>query len=139
MAKASEDRVRAWAGRLRRQAASGLSIAAFCRREQVSPATFYFWKRRLRTEGCEPTGAPSSRVARRSPRASSSRGPRRTMGGGPSPDDFVPVTLAATLAVIIELPNRARVQLPPGCDRDTLAAAISAAGQLPVCAEDAQC
>jgi len=30
-----------WRLRLRRQAASGLSIAAFCRREEVSSASFY--------------------------------------------------------------------------------------------------
>ena len=36
-----------WRLRLRRQAASGLSISAFCRREEVSSASFYAWKRRL--------------------------------------------------------------------------------------------
>ena len=38
-----------WRLRLRRQAASGLSIAAFCRREDVSSASFYAWRRRLAT------------------------------------------------------------------------------------------
>ncbi len=36
-----------WRLRLRRQAASGLSISAFCAREGVSSASFYAWKRRL--------------------------------------------------------------------------------------------
>jgi len=36
-----------WRLRLRRQAASGLSIAAFCAREGVSPPSFYAWRRRL--------------------------------------------------------------------------------------------
>lgn len=36
-----------WRLRLRRQAACGLSIAAFCRREEVSSASFYTWRRRL--------------------------------------------------------------------------------------------
>ena len=38
-----------WRLRLRRQAASGLSIAAFCRREDVCSASFYAWRRRLAT------------------------------------------------------------------------------------------
>jgi hypothetical protein len=36
-----------WRLRLRRQAASGLSISAFCAREEVSSASFYGWRRRL--------------------------------------------------------------------------------------------
>jgi len=36
-----------WRLRLRRQATSGLSIADFCRREGVSTASFYAWRRRL--------------------------------------------------------------------------------------------
>jgi hypothetical protein len=36
-----------WRLRLRRQAASGLSISAFCAREAVSSASFYAWRRRL--------------------------------------------------------------------------------------------
>lgn len=37
-----------WHQRLTRQPASGLSIAEFCRREKVSPHSFYVWKRKLR-------------------------------------------------------------------------------------------
>jgi hypothetical protein len=36
-----------WRLRVRRQAASGLSIAAFCAREGVCSASFYAWRRRL--------------------------------------------------------------------------------------------
>jgi len=36
-----------WRLRLRRQATSSLSIPDFCRREGVSTASFYAWKRRL--------------------------------------------------------------------------------------------
>jgi hypothetical protein len=37
-----------WRGRIRRQADSGLTIARFCAREHLSPASFSAWKRRLR-------------------------------------------------------------------------------------------
>ena len=36
-----------WRLRLRRQAPGGLSIPEFCRREEVSTASFYAWRRRL--------------------------------------------------------------------------------------------
>jgi hypothetical protein len=36
-----------WRLRLRRQATGGLSIPEFCRREGVSTAAFYAWRRRL--------------------------------------------------------------------------------------------
>jgi hypothetical protein len=38
---------RLWHQRLERFAHSGLSIAAFCRREGVSQPSFYAWRRRL--------------------------------------------------------------------------------------------
>lgn len=46
----SEERRRYWTGVLARQQRSGLSVAAFCRRHEVSPAAFYGWKRRLAGE-----------------------------------------------------------------------------------------
>jgi len=51
-----------WRQRLERQRASGLSIAAFCRREAVSQAAFHAWKRKLR-------GSASARHASREPAA----------------------------------------------------------------------
>jgi transposase-like protein len=37
-----------WRQRIERQGASGLSIAEFCRRENVSAHSFYVWRRNLR-------------------------------------------------------------------------------------------
>jgi len=39
-----------WRKRIERQQQSGLTVAEFCRREGVSPATFYMWKRKLPTK-----------------------------------------------------------------------------------------
>lgn len=36
-----------WAERLARQQRSTLSIAEFCRRERISPPSFYTWRKRL--------------------------------------------------------------------------------------------
>lgn len=36
-----------WREVIRRQEASGLSVAAFCRQEQVAPASFFAWRKKL--------------------------------------------------------------------------------------------
>ena len=40
---------RAWAARFARYQASGLPVTRFCKQERVSPNTFYYWAKRLRT------------------------------------------------------------------------------------------
>jgi hypothetical protein len=42
------DAVARWREIVRRQSRSGLSVAAFCRRSRIPPASFYFWRRKLR-------------------------------------------------------------------------------------------
>jgi len=55
-----------WAGRLRRQAKSGLSISAFCRKHSIPQARFYYWRRRLATgEGADSTQRSPSRESPR--------------------------------------------------------------------------
>ena len=44
-----EERQRAWRLRMARRARSSVSVAAFCKREGVSPASFYYWRRRLQS------------------------------------------------------------------------------------------
>jgi hypothetical protein len=39
-----------WRKIISQQPASGLSIAAFCRQAEVSPASFYVWRRKLRRD-----------------------------------------------------------------------------------------
>lgn len=42
-----ENRERIWREKVEQQKGSGLSVAAYCRRERVSEASYYYWKRRL--------------------------------------------------------------------------------------------
>lgn len=42
-----ENRERIWREKVERQKGSGLSVAAYCRRERISEASYYYWKRRL--------------------------------------------------------------------------------------------
>lgn len=46
-----------WRGLVRAWAGSGLSQTEFCRRRQVSPVTFSYWKRRLGPLGPSPVRA----------------------------------------------------------------------------------
>lgn len=85
-----------WGERLRRYERSVLTVAEFCRREEVSVPSFYQWRRRL---------------AESSPRA------RSTRSRGPDPHAspaFQQVMLAGCGVVAIELPSGVRVELPAG-------------------------
>jgi len=63
MSKRSEA-VGRWRGIVREQALSGLSAAAFCRQSQISQASFYAWRRRLRN-AANNTGQETSKFAER--------------------------------------------------------------------------
>jgi hypothetical protein len=56
----SESKRQEWAARLRRFQQNPSSVAAFCRTEGVSSASFYLWKRRLAAEAtpAAPTFVP---------------------------------------------------------------------------------
>ena len=41
------ERWQSWRDVIRRQEESGLSVAAFCREQQVPPASFFAWRRKL--------------------------------------------------------------------------------------------
>lgn len=50
MAKHARDvaKERQWREVLKRQAASGLNMRAFCQREQIAESAFHFWRRTIR-------------------------------------------------------------------------------------------
>jgi len=93
-----------WRERLAQHARSGFSIAEFCRREHLSPPSFYQWRKRLSGVRC------------------AADGPR-----------FVPVRRAEDSGVAdgveIELPGGAVVRLPAGASRELVTAAIEAAAR----------
>ncbi len=98
----------AWRLRLRRQAASGLSIADFCSREAVSTASFYAWRRRL--DASRPLATPD-------------------------PPLFVPIRLGPSSpsgdatphrGFIIELPHRVRLRCDAAPDPTWLGRLVAA-------------
>ena len=102
-----------WQEVLARQAASGLSIKAFCGRERVSYQTFFIWKRKFRSEHVETRGEIT----------------------------FAPVTVVAhssapSGSMEIVLPGNHRVVLRGPVDRQALADVLAVLG---ACAGAAAC
>lgn len=58
MATKNRDRAAFWRGVLRRHARSGMSVRAFCGREQVSEPSFYAWRRTLRERDAAENSLP---------------------------------------------------------------------------------
>jgi transposase-like protein len=91
-----------WRERIERQRASGLPITAFCRTEDVSPATFYTWKRKLRDSVQARQGSGEVRTARRVRRRRPRRG-RSQVGPSSALEPLLPTRAAGFL----QLPVRA--------------------------------
>ncbi len=113
-----------WSERLRQFSGSGLTVAAFCRREQVSVPSFYQWRKKFRRDleengtggddrGVEPTGGELSAESK-----------------GRKPAAFVAVRVRQFSQVEVELVNGVSLRLPAG-DLESLKATILIAGQLP--------
>lgn len=100
-----------WAERLARQRRGSLSIAEFCRRERISPPSFYAWRKRLE----------------KSERALF------------IPLELSRAVEPSTLGVQIELPGGALVTLPAGASAELVTTAIRAAILPPAAAENLPC
>lgn len=152
------EREQAWREVIRDHAASGLSISAFCRDREVSPASFFSWRRKLadrefdreaeceaatphalaahHTQATEYAGLASKFVALDLPLSKEAVSPVAVTGAGlqgtsrmESPAD--PRTVSRTGCEIV-LPNGCRVIVPVQCDtgwlREILAAVRDTAG-----------
>jgi transposase-like protein len=102
-----------WRDAVARQAASGLSVAAFCRDQKLVPVTFYKWRKQLRgspgvaspedvSASRDMNAAPSARFVRR----------RRATAGQPGQPGLVELILTprrgsdeeeATAAAVVEV------------------------------------
>ncbi len=94
-----------WRQRIKRQRESGLSIAEFCRREDISAHGFYVWRRNLRETALrrrEPRADSHPQSSRRRSAAVASRHPLRKTSVGPTarpcPTNFLQLPVTATQA-----------------------------------------
>ena len=127
------------AGILREQCASGLSVAAFCRRARVPQASFYAWRRKLRNVPVQSNGPDPRRSGVKPSRGSAVlRGSKtagfvevKLPGGLPEAVDraraqpwveWLAASAVGTQAGEIELrlPGRRCLVIRPGFDRQTL-------------------
>jgi hypothetical protein len=101
-------RRRFWRAAIARQRASGLSVRAFCRRENLSEPSFYAWRKRLATDrgGSRTTAFAAVRVV------DDSKQPNVLSGDDRGPCEH---------CVEIVLVDGVRVRVPPGVDRRMLA------------------
>ncbi len=105
MAGRSSERERYWRQVIRDQAASGLSISAFCREREVSPASFFSWRRKLAAGG------------------------RKEVAGKFIPIELAPpASLARQPSFEVALPNGLRIHVPPQFDADALRALLAVLG-----------
>ena len=67
-------KIREWSTRLERYRRSGTTLAKFCREEQVSVPSFYYWRDRLASIQIESDSAATQRVTSNSTPGSSAPG-----------------------------------------------------------------
>jgi len=94
----SPEREAFWRNLLAHREAAKLTIAAVCKEASVSPASFFYWRRKFRAGECQPD--PSF---------------------GPAAP-IVPVRIVDDRAseITLETPGGIRVCVPQGCDEVTL-------------------
>lgn len=111
-----------WRARLKQHAASGLSVRAFCRHEEVTESAFYFWRRVIAERDGE-KAPPASPISER--RTASPSSERR-----PALPSFVPVTVAGlptdTKSIAIELAEGRVLRLPESITAARLAELVHA-------------
>ena len=94
-----------WRDLVERQRASGLSVAAFCRRDGVAASSFFAWKRKLGFVPATPAFVEA------------------TVAGTPPTR---PPTTRSAGRVEVRLRGGRRVRVGPGFDRDLLAEVVAA-------------
>jgi hypothetical protein len=89
-----------WRERLARYAAIGQSVAAFCRSESISEASFYLWRKRLLTS---PVGAGGAQPTSTIPPSFIDLGPVADLPTSPSPMREAVVLPPASIDVRLDL------------------------------------
>jgi len=143
MARAkSVEKRRYWRAVVRRQEGSGLSVAAFCRLEGVSEASFYVWKRRLKEDTGQASGSrqatpkAAARTTRKDPlKKSPLKKSRPKTGGEPGPmaAGLVPVRISdGPRRAMFQVcwPGGFSVRVPTACDRADVEVVLTAVDRL---------
>ncbi len=85
-----------WRDVIRRQSESGLSVAAFCREQQVPPASFFVWRKKLAEADQQDESAAPWQDASESPERRANALPEREADASHAARvQFVPIELSA--------------------------------------------
>jgi hypothetical protein len=112
-----ETRAQFWQQQVAAQAASGLSIRGYCRRQRLRECSFYFWRKCLAGTGRK--AKPAAFVPVRISRPAAAAGEPRTDGQ------------EAEGRIEIVLTNRCQVKLIGPVDRQALADVLTVLGDRP--------
>jgi transposase-like protein len=119
-----------WRRVLEEHRRSGLNARAFCRREGVSEASFYGWRRELRqrdreTSNVNMTGTrPSSHARQSTAKRSTAKRSATQPAMSASLVEVVTREAAATPAIEIETPDGYTIRLRGAIDRDMLSTLV---------------
>ncbi len=106
----SSETAQDWADRLERFDQAEITVAQFCQNENVSKASYYYWRRKIRG---------TTRRDHQRLRDSTSAPPRQTAR---KPAGFLPVTLAASspaTVMAVDLPGGIRIRFEiPSCSQE---------------------
>lgn len=110
------DREPFWRQLIKRRAMLQLSVNEICEQAGVSPASFFYWQKKLRTNDRPPVAKVASRMA-----------------------PLVPVHIVedGVAELTVELPRGLRVRVPQNCDEVLLQRVLRAA--LAACREQTPC
>jgi transposase-like protein len=107
------DRQTFWRNLIARRESRQLTVREVCEEADVSPVSYFYWRRKFLAEAQQPSANPAP--------------------------PLVPVQIVEDriAELMIELPQGMRVRIPPGCDEATLQRVLRAA--LSACREQASC
>jgi hypothetical protein len=142
--QARDEQRQFWQLALEAQGESGLSVAAFCRREGLSEAAYYYWRRKIEAVVGSPVPRPRHQVpgqavgqeqyeavGRQKPGNTASRPGRQVAGAG----SFVEVVLPEDHGPVMELVlcSGNSLRIPGGVDSRALGNIISVLRQAGLC------
>ena len=118
----SLDREAYWQGMMRQQESSGLSISAFCRKQEVAEGSFFYWRRKLTTRQPQKESSPKGKTPRQSR-------PRKNTVAKFVPVDIPTPSVRSGGSCEVVLPNACRIIMPMQCDSGWLREILEVLGE----------
>lgn len=116
-----------WREMLARQAASGLSVRAFCKRQRLAESAFYLWRRTIRKRDGQREALAHKRDGQRKPAAGGRDRQSEPVAGARA---FVPVVISGEGVVgerlVLKLAGELELHLPHATSAERVAQLVHA-------------